>query len=147
MPDVETALQNWQQELESAGGADIVLGVLSYNNAATIAEVVRNAANGLAERFPANRSVLVHADGGSNDGTVESALQAAPEPKALVQLTYPVYPVHLLSLDYHGIPGKGNAVRAVFEIAQKLDARPSTAPTSSRKARSKGPAKSPFFRR
>jgi hypothetical protein len=124
MPEVDAAPQNSQQEeVETVATADIVLGVLSYNNAATIAEVIRNAIHGLEANFPGGRSVLVHADGGSHDGTAELALQAAPDRKTMVQVAYPVYPVHLLSPDYNGIPGKGNAVRAVFEIARKLDAK------------------------
>jgi hypothetical protein len=123
MPEVEAAPQDSQQQVEPVATADIVLGVLSYNNAATIAQVIRNAHHGLAASFPDGRSVLVHADGGSKDGTAGLALQAAPERNALVQVAYPVYPVHLLSPDYHGIPGKGNAVRAVFEIARKLNAK------------------------
>jgi glucosylglycerate synthase len=123
MPEVDATSQNSQREVAPVDTADIVLGVLSYNNAATIAQVIHNAAQGLAESFPANRSVLVHADGGSKDGTAELALRAAPDRNGLVQVAYPVYPVHLLSPDYHGIPGKGNAVRAVFEIAHKLEAK------------------------
>lgn len=123
MPEVDAAPQNGQQDLDSAGTADIVLGVLSYNNAATIAGVIRNSLQGLAASFPEGRCVLVHADGGSKDGTAELALKAAPDRKAVMQVAYPVYPAHRLSPDYHGIPGKGNAVRAVLEIARKLDAK------------------------
>jgi hypothetical protein len=124
MPEVDAAPQNsQQQQVDSVATADIVLGILSYNNAATIAAVIRNASHGLESNFPGRRGVLVHADGGSKDGTAGLALQAAPDRNALVQVAYPVYPVHLLSPDYHGIPGKGNAVRAVFEIARKLDAK------------------------
>ena len=122
MSEGDSTSQNGQQNVEPAG-ADIVLGVLSYNNAATIEGVIRNAVHGLAASFPGSRSMLVHADGGSEDGTADLALQAAPDRDALVQVVYPVYPVHLLSPDYHGIPGKGNAVRAVFEIARKLEAK------------------------
>src|SRR5450432_2271744 len=123
MPEVEAAPQNSQPEVKSVATADIVLGVLSYNNAATIAQVIRNALQGLAASFPGGRAVLVHADGGSKDNTAALALQAAPERNAMVQVAYQVYPVHLLAPDYHGLPGKGNAVRAVFEIAQKLNAK------------------------
>jgi hypothetical protein len=123
MPEVDAAPQNSQLDVESVGTADLVVGVLSYNNSATIAEVIRNAQHGLAASFPASRNVVVHADGGSKDGTAELALKAAPDRNTLVQVAYPVYPVHRLSPDFHGIPGKGNAVRAVFEVAQKLEAK------------------------
>ncbi len=127
MPEVDAVPQVARQELDRAGTADIVLGILSYNNASTIATIIRNAQDGLAAAFPASRSVIVHADGGSNDGTPHLALEAAAarngDACALVQVAYPVYPVHRLSPDYHGIPGKGNAVRAVLELAQKLEAK------------------------
>src|SRR5438270_3948755 len=119
----QDAPQDVRQEAERVGTADIVLGVLSYNNAATIAHVIRTAQDGLAGFFPGNRCVIVHADGGSKDGTPELALAAAPDKSTLLQVAYPVYPVHRFSPDYHGIPGKGNAVRAVFELAQKLQAK------------------------
>lgn len=123
MPEVSAVPENSRAEAEPLGTADIVLGVLSYNNAATIAEVIRRATAGLAASFPEGQSLLVHADGGSIDGTAEMALQAAPHPNALRQVAYAVYPVHRLSPDFHGIPGKGNAVRAVFDIALKLQAK------------------------
>jgi hypothetical protein len=123
MPEVDAVTLDPRQELDRVGTADIVLGILSYNNAATIAQVIRNAQHGLAATFPACRSVIVHADGGSQDGTPDLALEAALDTRALVQVAYPVYPVHRLTPDYHGIPGKGNAVRAVFELAQTLEAK------------------------
>src|SRR5438309_661057 len=123
MPEVDAVPQNTPQEIDRLTSADIVLGILSYNNAATIAQVIRTAQLGLADTFPANRSVVVHADGGSRDGTPALALEAAPDKDTLLQIAYPVFPAHRLSPDYHGIPGKGNAVRAVFELAQKLQAK------------------------
>jgi glucosylglycerate synthase len=115
--------QNAPQEPAVLGTAEIVLGILSYNNAETIAPVVRTVQAGLSRYFPDNRSVLVHADGGSKDGTRELALAAALDKNSVVQVTYPVYPVHKLSPEYYGIPGRGNAVRAVFEAAGKLQAK------------------------
>ncbi len=123
MPEVDSVAADARQELDRVGTADIVLGILSYNNAATIAQVVRTAQQGLAATFPASRTVIVHADGGSKDRTTNLAIEAALDKSSLLQVAYPVYPVHRLSPDFHGIPGKGNAVRAVFEMAQKLEAK------------------------
>jgi hypothetical protein len=40
-----------------------------------------------------------------------------------MMLSTQTFPVHRLSLPYHGIPGKGSAFRMVFEMAQRLGAR------------------------
>lgn len=115
--------QSAQPEIESIGQADIVLGILSYNNVDTIADVVRLSQEGLNTYFPASRRVIVHADGGSRDGTQELALQSTADKTALVQVPYAVYPAHKLSPDSYGVPGKGNALRALFAVAARLNAK------------------------
>ena len=70
--------ENAPQEPAALGTAEIVLGILSYNNAGTIGPVVRAVQSGLSRYFPDTRSVLVHADGGSNDGTQGLALSGPP---------------------------------------------------------------------
>ena len=57
------------RRVRDIGSADIVIGIPSYNNAATIGHVVRAAQAGLAKYFPGYRSVVVNSDGGSRDGT------------------------------------------------------------------------------
>src|SRR5581483_10596163 len=85
--------------------------------------VVAAVQSGLSSYFSGNRSVLVHADGGSKDGTQELAVQSALDKDSFLQVTYPVYPVHKLSSGYYPIPGRGNAVRTVFEAAGKVHAK------------------------
>src|SRR5262249_7603475 len=101
----------------------IVLGILSYNNAGTIGSVINAAQNGVSRAFPESRALIVHADGGSRDGTIEQAKAAVQNPDSLIQVTYPIFPVHRMIPDYPGVPGKGNALRAVFDVAEKTEAR------------------------
>jgi hypothetical protein len=122
MAEVDTATQSAQPAVDRTGSADIVLGVLSYNDAETIGEVIRAARHGL-NRFSGQRAFIVNADGGSRDGTLEAARAACDDPDLFLQIAYPVFPVHRLTPDYPGVPGKGNAVRAVFELAGQLGAR------------------------
>jgi len=103
--------------------ADIVLGIPSYNNARTIAHVVRAAQAGLGRYFPQYKSVIVNSDGGSQDGTREAVLSCRVEDAHLLLLASPLLPVHRLSFPYHGIPGKGSAFRLIFQIAQALEAK------------------------
>jgi hypothetical protein len=101
-----------RRELRRLGGADLVVGVPSFNNAATVGRVVETVARGAVQHFSGLRTVVVNADGGSTDGTPEAA-GGARVPSG----------VRVLCTGYEGIPGKGSAVRAVLEAAQQLGAR------------------------
>ena len=65
-------------EVERLGKADIMVGIPSYRNAATIGHVVRAAQAGLVQYFPDLRPVLVNADAGSPDGTQRVVVETEP---------------------------------------------------------------------
>ena len=98
-------------QLEQIGHADIVIGIPSYNNATTIRYVIETAAQGAAGHFSHLRAVVINSDGGSTDGTRETAMRAALPPG-----------VERIVTVYQGVPGKGSALRAVFKAAQRLGA-------------------------
>ena len=108
--------------IDAIGNADIVIGIPSYNNARTIAHVVRAAQAGLAKYFPQFTGVIINSDGGSKDGTRDAVLSARFDSR-LLMLSTPLSAVHRLSFPYHGIPGKGSAFRLVFRMAQLLGAK------------------------
>jgi len=106
----ETALsRDARKRIGEIGRADILVGIPSYNNAATIGHVVRMAAEGMAKYFPDLKPVLINSDGGSPDGTRQVVLNT-PVPQE----------VEVIATEYQGIPGKGSAFRAVFEAAKAL---------------------------
>lgn len=98
--------------LHERGRADILVGIPSFNNAATIGHVVQTAAQGMRRYFPELKPALINADGGSRDGTAE-AVRNTPVPAE----------VPVLSTVYQGVPGKGSALRLIFEVARELEAR------------------------
>jgi glycosyltransferase involved in cell wall biosynthesis len=112
-----------QRALETAGSADIVIGIPSYNNAGTIGHVTRAACAGLAKYFPDLRSVIINSDGGSQDSTADAVLSARLEDSRLLLLATPRPTVPRLSFPYHGIPGKGSAFRLIFQMASRLQAK------------------------
>jgi glucosylglycerate synthase len=112
-----------ERAVETIGQADIVIGIPSFNNARTIGHVVRACYAGLSKYFPQLNCVVINSDGGSTDGTREAVLSASVDERSLMLLSTPVYPVHRLSVPYHGIPGKGSAFRMVFEMSRRLGAR------------------------
>ncbi|MBI3697667.1 MAG: glycosyltransferase [Acidobacteria bacterium] len=110
-------------QVRALQGADIVVGVPSFNNARTVRHVIHAVEAGLLKYFPQSRAVLVNSDGGSTDGTREAVLSARTDESHLLMLSHPVHPVHRLVTPYHGVPGKGSAFRAIFRIAELLGAQ------------------------
>ena len=90
--------------------ADIVVGIPSFRNAATIGHVTEAAAEGLRRNFPTMRAVIVNADGGSEDGTRDRVRASADG-------------VPIVTGRYQGQSGKGSAFRAIFEAVTLLGAR------------------------
>jgi hypothetical protein len=114
-----------RDEIARLERADIMVGIPSFKNAATIGYVVRAAQAGLVQYFPDLRPVVVNSDAGSPDGTqrvvidteppdyIERILLVRPKNKlARVSLTYP---------EIDGVGGKGAALRTIFEIAAALE--------------------------
>ena len=111
MPDDHMTLdERLADGISKIGSADVVVGIPSFRNAATIGHVAATAAKGLREHFPGARVAVVNADGGSEDGTPDRvALGASGVPVAVGR--------------YVGPPGKGSAFRAIFTAVGMLGAR------------------------
>jgi hypothetical protein len=111
MPDDQGTLDErlWSG-IEKIGAADIVVGIPSFRNAATIGHVAATAASGLREHFSDARIAIVNADGGSEDGTPDRVVESASGVPVAVGR-------------YIGPPGKGSAFRAIFTAVGMLGAR------------------------
>jgi glycosyltransferase involved in cell wall biosynthesis len=103
--DSALSSQAWKH-LRDIKTADILVGVPSYNNAHTINYVVYQAAKGLETHFPNLNSLIFISDGSSTDGTLET-VRAMRLP----------FKGNIIPATYAGIPGKGSALKAVFEAA------------------------------
>lgn len=106
------------------GAADIMVGIPSSRNAATIGHVVRAAQAGLVQYFPDLRPVVVNADADSPDGTGRVVVDT--EPPDYIERILLVRPRNRLgrvSLAYpavDGVSGKGAALRTVLQMADAL---------------------------
>jgi len=112
-----------RRELAGIGDVDVVVGIPSHNNARTIGHVVRAVQAGLAKYFPSERTLIINSDGGSTDGTPEVVRTATIADFHTILAPHPVRGVHRVVTPYHGIPGKGSALRTVFGAATALRAR------------------------
>ena len=75
MPETTSGLDDRMRDgLGRVATADVVVGIPSFNNAATIGHVANAVATGLREGFPGLRAAVVSSDGGSGDGTSQVVL-------------------------------------------------------------------------
>jgi hypothetical protein len=114
-----------RDEIARLGKADIMVGIPSFKNAATIGYVARAAQAGLVQYFPDLRPVLVNSDAGSPDGTQRVVIDTEPpdyvEQILLVRPTNRLDRVSLTYPEIDGTGGKGAALRTIFEMAAALD--------------------------
>ena len=108
--ELETADEQLRDGLARIGSADVVVGIPSFRNAATIGHVAATAARGLREHFGGARVAIINGDGGSNDGTPDRVAESAGDVPVAVGR-------------YIGPPGKGSAFRAIFGAVGVLGAR------------------------
>jgi glucosylglycerate synthase len=108
--DYDTAFRPYlTKRIEQIESADIVVGIPCYN--ATIVNVLKQVSRGLTKHYKSARSVILISDGGSTDDTREVAREEEIMPWQ-----------EKIVFVYRGLAGKGTALRAIFEAADKLGA-------------------------
>jgi hypothetical protein len=111
------------ERLSEIGPVDILVGIPSFNNARTIGHVVRAIQAGFAKYFPDERTLLLNSDGGSTDDTQEVVRTTSLSDYGTILAAHPVHGVHRIVTPYHGVPGKGSALRTVFAVAKATRAK------------------------
>ncbi len=111
------------RQLMATGQVDIVVGVPTLNHATTVGGVVRAVHLAFSGPFKRDRTVLLNFDAGSNDGTPDIVRRASLVESETLVAPQAFRTVHRISSPYHGLPGKGGALRALFAAAELLDAK------------------------
>src|SRR5215211_5270816 len=110
------------KDLIAAGQADIVVGMATFNDAATLSRVLDAVLEAFTTTLLRERTVLVAADGGSGDGTLEVVRGTAPS-EARRPFRHPLRTVHRIAGVYSGIPSAKTALRVLLAAAELLDTR------------------------
>lgn len=106
-----TALRDHVREkIERLSRADIVIGIPSYHCDGSIRHVITTIRNGLNTYYHDARALIMVSDGGSTDDTRDVA-------RSVDEKSFNIEKVVTI---YRGLPGKGSALRAVFEVAAFL---------------------------
>jgi hypothetical protein len=108
------------RRLIGVGQVDIVVGVPTLNHADTIAATLGVIDEGLARYFPRARTVVIGADGGSSDGTVEIAANGTA---GAALRSAGLRTRHRIAASYRGVPGRASAIRLTFTAADLLQAQ------------------------
>jgi hypothetical protein len=107
-------------QVARVGPCEIAIGVPSYNNAGTAAVVAEAVRVAMEKHFRGLSVALVNADAGSSDGTPHVLAQAGL-PSVLAHSEAPLG--ERAEVPFHGVPGRGEALRMILAIAHRLTAR------------------------
>lgn len=120
----ETAWQEIRTQLPELERVDIVVGIPTFNNAATVESVSKAVTAGLRDAFPKTTALVVNADAGSHDGTPDlmKGAVAGSLPFALFHQRGGGTPAALPPLSESGVPGREEAFRAFFAVARQAGA-------------------------
>ena len=111
------------RQLMAVGQVDIVVGLPTLNNAATVVDVARAIYACFTRDFARQRTVMINSDAGSTDGTPELIRDASLTDGDVVQTSYSLRTLHRVVTPYHGLPGKHTALRTVFAAAELTQAK------------------------
>ena len=106
-------------DLEGLQDADLLIGLPLYNNAPTLGKILEAICAGIARHFPRKKTILVCSDAGSTDDSREVFNKYLAPNLHMVFVSHPVSPLQKIVPPYHGIPGKENALKILFETAQQ----------------------------
>ncbi len=109
--------------LDAEKPADIVVGVLTFNDGTTAPTVARTLIEGLTRYAPRERVLMINCDGASQDGTPDLIRQAIGEDTRLWSIQHPVGGTSLHILSESGVPGRDVAVRILATVADRLEAK------------------------
>ena len=111
------------RQLIAVGQVDVLVGLPTLNNAATIVDVVRAVHLSFTRDFPRLRTVMINSDGGSTDGTPDLIRGATFTEADRVQTSHPLRTLHRVLAPYHGLPGKHTALRTLFAASELTQAK------------------------
>jgi hypothetical protein len=111
------------RQLIAVGQVDILVGLPTLNNAATVADVVRAVHLCFTRDFPRLRTVMINSDGGSTDGTPDLIRSASFAESDRVLTSHSLRTLHRVLAPYHGLPGKQAALRTVLAAGELTQAK------------------------
>ena len=111
------------RQLINVGEVDILVGLPTFNNAATIGGVVQSVQSGLLRWFPRERAVIINVDGGSRDGTPELVTGVSIDDVRPASSLHALRTLHSITTKYSGSPTSGMALHSILAAAELVRAK------------------------
>jgi hypothetical protein len=111
------------RQLIAAGQTDVLVGIPTLNNAATIEPVLAAVHEAIDQGPPHHRVLIINSDGGSEDDTPRIVSQASRSGTATLLASHSLRTMHRIAAPFHGLPGKRAAVRTLVAAADLLQVR------------------------
>lgn len=111
------------RQLIAVGQVDVLVGLPTLNNGATVVGIVRAVHECFTRDFPRLRTVMINSDGGSTDGTPDLIRDASFTEADMVQTSHSLRTSHRVVAPYHGLPGKHTALRTLFAAGELTQAK------------------------
>ena len=108
---------------EAAVSADVVVGLITDNDAETIGAVAAAVHEGLESYFQGLATRIALVDVGSADGTESKVRPLVSGNGQLIALTPARTAADRLEVPYHGVPGKARALHMMLSAARDLNVR------------------------
>jgi glucosylglycerate synthase len=99
---------------------DLAIALLTYNNAETLEGVLDAVTAGVSRYTAGARTALIAADAGSSDDTRD---RVAGTSLPAVVMQHEAAAGERVAVPFHGVPGRGAALRGTFDVASRLGAR------------------------
>jgi hypothetical protein len=111
------------RDLVATGRVEVLVGLPTLDNAQTVSHVVEAVHAAFSTTLLRERTVLINLDQGSTDDTVDRVRRSSLDDADTLLSSLGLRTIHRISRPYHGLPGKGGAVRTLFAAADLIGAR------------------------
>lgn len=111
------------RQLMSVGEVDLLVGIPSYNNAATLGQTLQSIEESLRQNFVRERAVILDVDGGSGDETRQIFAQSGERRESGQRGLTSLRTIHRISCEYDKTPSQGSALHNIVAAADLLRAK------------------------
>jgi hypothetical protein len=123
LPEESFLADEFLRQLMSVGEVDLLVGIPTFNNAASLMQTLHSVEETLRQSFVRERAVILNVDGGSSDETRQMFIDSGARRDATHKGLTSLRTIHRISCEYDRAPSAGTALHHVVAAADLLRAK------------------------